>query len=446
MIKNSSQIKKVIAVLMLCAFVLPLAAFMDKPIASQAASKKPKLPRYEKCDDGIWRLKSIKTGKKDKSGKTDVKADETTSETVGTEETVRTNKITGEPVGKTTVVCMFVGDLMCLAGQQYDAGKKGKYDFSTSFAYVEPLFKSASLVSGNLETLVSGSNPLTRNQKNENDQPQCNGPAAYLTALKNAGFDMLVTANNHTCDWGPVGITETKTQIDKTGFANVGTHYNVSNKQDTGERYSIFEIDGIKIAVLSYTHLINQREKMTASEMNKMVHLYDEDTVTKDIVNARENGADFVAVYLHNGRENVEELTSTQIRDSKFVAEAGADLILGSHPHCLQPCTYIKTSYGRKVLCMYSLGNFVSSMERDINNDTIILRVEITKNVGRKNITVKMSKASYIPCKVMPWDGYQFVVMPANKNLNGGISKNALKESRERIGKVINGVIKEYVG
>ena len=457
MTNKPGQLSKVISVLVLCAFILPLTMCLEKPVASSAGTKKPRLPRYERCEDGIWRLKDSKnTADADKTdgGKSAGKA-------ADTGETVKTNKITGEPVGERTAVCMFTGDLMCLAGQQYDAGRTGKYDFYPSFKYVDPILKSADLVCGNLETLLSESNPITRVQKYENEQPQCNGPESYLNALKKAGFDMLVTANNHTCDWGPTGITETKRHLDDAGFANAGTHYNINvKKPDTaksgsstgnemlndqaGERYSIFEANGIKIAILSYTHLMNQRAKMTSAEMKTMVHLFDRDTVEKDIADAKEAGAEFVAVYLHFGSENVEDINSTQSKDAQFVAEAGADLIIGSHPHCLQKCAYLKTSDKRKVLCMYSMGNFVSSMARDINNDTIILRVEITKTIKRKKIEVTMTDASYIPCKVLARDGRSFVVMPTNKGLNGGLSYTSLKEAHDRIAAVLGKAIREY--
>ncbi|MCR5430957.1 MAG: CapA family protein [Lachnospiraceae bacterium] len=421
--KKRTLTKKLITALGIILLVVPMVLCTGEPICAAAAS----LPRYKREEDGVWRLKSRKGKNSKKDDKTELKTQE------------EQNEIHGQK----TAVCMFTGDLMCLKGQQYDAGKKGRYDFSPSFSYVKPIFKTSDFVCANLETLISESNPLTRNQLEENEQPQCNGPKAYLSALKKAGFDMLVTANNHTCDWGPEGITETKKQLDETGFANVGTHYNAEGDA-AGERFSVFDVNGIKIAVLSYTHHMNQRAKMTSDEMTAMVHLFSKEAVKSDIADAREKGADFVVVYLHYGSENVLEANSTQVRDSDYVAEAGADLIIGSHPHCLQPCKYIKTSDGRKVLCMYSLGNFVSSMARDINNDTLILRVEITKKTEKKKTTIKMTDASYIPCKVMARNGAQFVVTPTNAELNGGIRGKSLSEARERIGAVMGGVIPEY--
>ena len=353
---------------------------------------------------------------------------------------------------KTKATLMFTGDLMCLKGQQYDASAKKGFDFYPAYRYVAQIFKEADMVCGNLESLISESNPLTKDQVYENNEPQCNGPLAYLDALRKASFDVLVTANNHTCDWGAVGINETKKHLDEYGFLNVGTHFEKSKSTGkkgseagpgTEDRFVIYNAKGIRVAILAYTHLINQRQKMTPEQMDTMVHLYDPEVVKKDIADAKAAGAQFVVVYLHNGTENTEELTKTQIDDSGFVAEAGADLIIGSHPHCLQKCAYINTSDGREVLCMYSMGNFVSSMARDINNDTLILKVTLTSTQTKDKTDVRMTGASYIPCRVAPKAGHSFVVIPILKYKDGSYASNSLKEAAQRISKIIDGVIPE---
>ena len=341
-----------------------------------------------------------------------------------------------------TAECMFTGDLMCLKGQQFAAGVKSSYDFWPSYKYVAKVFEKADFVCGNLETLLSESNPITKNQVNaKNGQPQCNGPRIYLDAIREAGFDMLVTANNHTCDWGAVGITETKKHLEEYGFANTGTHYYDTPADGPEERFVIFDVNGINIAILSYTHIINQRGYLNADQMEKMVHTFDRDKAKEDIKAAKDKGADFVVVYCHWGIENTETLNSAQLNDSKFLAESGADLIIGSHPHCLQKCEYLDTKDGRKVLCMYSMGNFCSSMVRDINNDTIILKVTIEKRAEQTGSTTSMTDASYIPCHVMTKDNHSFVVVPVSEKLNGGYTSTVLDSAKKRIDKIMNGVI-----
>ena len=339
-----------------------------------------------------------------------------------------------------TATCMFTGDLMCLKGQQFAAGVKSSYDFWPMYKYVAPIFSTADFVCGNLESLLSESNPITKNQVNAaNGQPQCNGPKIYLNALRKAGFDMLVTANNHTCDWGATGITETKTHLEEFGFANTGTHFFEDPAGEEEDRFVIFDVNGIKLAILSYTHIINQRGYLNATQMDKMVHLFDREKVKADIDSAREKGADFVAVYCHWGIENTETLNSYQLNDSKFLVESGVDLIIGSHPHCLQRCEYIESESGKKVLCMYSMGNFCSSMVRDINNDTIILKVTLEKSISENETT--MTSASYIPCHAMTKDGHSFVVVPTSSDLNGGYKSSILDSAKARIDKIMNNVI-----
>lgn len=415
--------------------------------------------RYELGDDGIWHLKNIpdmdamfKSIKENLTFLAKLNAAEKEGSLIKILQlsVQRMAKQSGSLIKEEqnkSAVCMFVGDVMCLKGQQYSAGVKGGYDFSPSYSYVAKVFKTADFVCGNLETLLSESNPITKDKVTAaNGSPQCNGPVVLLKALRKSGFDMFVTANNHTCDWGPTGIKETKTHLDEYGFPNVGTHYNTKNQKKAGERFSIIDVNGINIAVLSYSHLINQRGYLSSSEMKTMVHCFDRDTVKADIEDARNKGADIVAVYCHWGIENTESLNSVQKDDSQFLADAGADLIIGSHPHCLQRCTYLTSKSGKKVLCMFSMGNFCSSMAREINSDTLILRVVISRGKGENGSGFEVTDASYIPCKVTTKDGHSWVVVPTNKKLNGGYSSSVLDGAAKRIAKIIDGVIPEYKG
>lgn len=330
----------------------------------------------------------------------------------------------------TSATLMFTGDLMCLAGQQFNAATSDGYDFYPSYKLVSPIFNLADFVCGNLETLLSESNPITKVQKNIDGAPQCNGPSVYLEALKKAGFDCVVTANNHCCDWGPIGIIETEINLDKYGFAHTGTSKNIE------QNFVIFNVNGIKVAILSYTHLINQRGKMSSSEMSSMVSLYSKDQMVNDINEAKENGAEFIVVYCHWGSENTEDVRSYQKQDAHDIAEAGADLIIGSHPHCLQGKEILTTNDNREVICMYSMGNFVSSMVRDINNDTIILKLDLTKKTDNKVI---IKNVDYIPCHVTSISGYSsFTIVPTKENYNGGIHNSTLSNAEARIRKIID--------
>lgn len=344
--------------------------------------------------------------------------------------------VSDAPEKECTATVMFVGDLMCLRAQQ-NAAKTGvgRWDFRSSFSLVKPIFAEADLNVGNLETLISPSTPLTSEQlKCANGNSLCNGPEDYLKAVKYAGFDAVVMANNHSCDGCADGIRETLERVDRYGFAHTGTFM-------SGEkRYVLIDVNGIRLAILSTTHIMNQRVLMGELGLDEFVYDYSAENVRGDIAAARNDGADFVVVYCHWGNENTHTLISQQKEAAIEIANAGADLIIGSHPHCLQEAQYITADDGRSVLCMYSMGNFVSSMPREINNDTIILRTEITLRDGKAQLT----DASYIPCHVFPsMDGKKHLVTPVSERLNGGIRSGELRATRERVAALIT-VIPEY--
>ncbi len=132
------------------------------------------------------------------------------------------------------------------------------------------------------------------------------------------------------------------------------------------------------------------------------------------IAQARADGADFVIVYEHWGSENVHEVRSYQRQHAEEIAAAGADLIIGSHPHCLQETETIVTEDGRSVPCFYSLGNVVSSMTRDINHDTVFVQVTLQRqNAGDSAGIVAAASINLLPCHVLTYlDGHYRVITP----------------------------------
>lgn len=333
-----------------------------------------------------------------------------------------------------TAVIMFTGDMMCLAGQQNAAYKKGVFDFQDSFMYLERMFSSADLVVGNLETLISSSNPYTYQQKLVNNNPNCNAMESYLDALNFAGVGAVVTANNHCLDGGVLGVTETIKQLDDKGIAHTGTFVEEGKQQ-----FLLYEINGIKVAILSYTELINARNTLSVSKVDKLVSCYSKDKVEKDVKAAKKLGAEYIIAYNHWGTENTHEVTKRQKEHAKEMAEAGVDLILGSHPHCLQKAEYLETKDGRSVLCMYSMGNLVSSMASEINSDTILLEVVLHKDESG----VYAGPIGYYPIKVL--SSYQkksYVIMPiTNRQSVEDKYEKKLLQAKKRIKDVIGSEI-----
>ena len=391
---------------------------------------------------------------------------------------VSTTTVEPEPL---RVTVMATGDLMCLAGQLSAAHVGGGYDFDYVFSEVKDILSSADLTVGNLETLIAKGHPYTAfNSSSSDDEeedepssspgagpsssesvepsgsesasaepsgengaevsanadlsfqhetwserqpqligPRINGPETYLSAVVDAGFDVLVNANNHINDYGVDGIQKTLAQLDAYGIAHTGAYAAEGEKAPL-----VVDVQGIKIGFVAYTDHLND-----SSGANKaLIDLYNKDAAAADIAAAREAGADFVVAYMHWGTENTHEVDRTQRSIAQFLADSGADLILGSHPHCMQEFEMLETERG-SVPVIYSLGNFVSSMaSRSMNKDGMILKFVLEKDL-QAGVTT-LGAMSYIPTLCTNTNAGRFTVLPADADSAEGSS--SLTSSRER--------------
>ena len=292
-------------------------------------------------------------------------------------------------------VIMCTGDLMCQKNQQREAIKKyGKYIFDDNFTYVKNTLAKADFVVGNLETMLSESVSYFSEQPLVDDSPNCNAPSTFLDALRYAGFDMTVTANNHNCDTGARGIFQTLGHLDQYKLIHTGLFRNAEEK-----RYKIVEIDGINVGFLSYSTLYNKNKHYTKEGESVLLNRYSYKKAKGDIESARADGAEFVITYIHWGIEYDNTESDEQKKIAKELAEAGSDYIIGSHPHCLQPYDRIQSDDGRTVPVVYSMGNFVSQMKvRPITQDSMILKISLAR---KKSGKVYLKSDGYIPCKIM---------------------------------------------
>lgn len=345
---------------------------------------------------------------------------------------------TAEPTPEPTpapvhATLMFVGDLMCLSSQQrgakQQAGGSG-YDFSPSFAYVREVFNNADCVIGNLETSLSHSWPYATEQLNIDGMPNCNGPKQYLGALKFAGFDALVLANNHCCDAGVQGIIETTQAVEEYGFPYTGLF-----REKDAQRFVILDVKGIKVGLLSYAEFYNSKDKaVREAGCEYMINTYSKERIAEDIAAARAAGAELIVAYNHWGAEHTHQPTPKVVTHAQEMADAGVDIIIGSHSHAVQPVVWLTAADGRQVLCAYSMGNFVSSMGRSTANDTFIAEIGIVREGG----SVRVESEKYHPCRVFPQlKGYWYVVVPTNVTIVNSIIPQ-LKAAEERITAIVN--------
>lgn len=356
------------------------------------------------------------------------------------------------PPSKTKVTVAAVGDLMCLAGQLSAAKHGGEYDFYPVFEQIKPIITDADIAMGNLETLVAESFPLTKpNQYAEktitpsdgsapyttrvrtSGSPKLNAPESYLNAVIDCGFDVLVTANNHSFDRKHKGIVETMNQLEKYGVLHTGSYAAPEDKVPL-----IVNKKGINIGVISYTDISNQKPNKTTEAY--MLDRYEEEPIAADIAAIREAGAEFVVVYIHWGDENTHKTTRRQRKIAQFIADNGADIILGSHSHCTQPFALMETQRGANVPVIYSMGNLVSSMGRTMNKDSVILQFILQKDYNRG--VTQLVDLSYIPTLCRATDAGNFIVLPTHyEYIAESPYASSLLKSRNRTIKVLEDTV-----
>lgn len=279
-----------------------------------------------------------------------------------------------------------VGDLMCHSTQfKYVKQTDGTYQFAPCFSYIKPYLEKPDLLIGNLETTFAGERlPYS-------GFPLFNTPDAYATALKEVGFDFIITGNNHSNDTDTRGILRTISVLDNLGLAHTGTY---STKADR-DSIRIAEIQNTRIAILNYTYSTNGIDLPPGKEY--MVNMIDSSLIVQDIAAAKNAGAELIIIYYHFGNEYERFPSPYQIRYTELAIEAGADIIFGSHPHVLQPAAFFPTKGGNidTGFVIYSMGNFISNQRDPHTYEGIIVNLHFKKNVQTKKIS--LAKTDYVP-------------------------------------------------
>lgn len=285
-----------------------------------------------------------------------------------------------------TITLSFVGDLMCHSPQfEYSRINKDSFDFKPVFRFIKNYIVSGDLAAGNLETVLAGK------ENKFSGYPFFNSPDEFLTGIKETGFNFLFTSNNHSLDRGEAGIIRTINQMDKNLINHTGTFLSQRDR----DSIRIVNIRGIKLAFLSYSYGTNGNIIPKGKEY--LINLIDTLLIKKDINTAKSLKADLVICYFHFGEE-YQRLPDKQQKDimDKTILY-GADLIVASHPHVIQPIIFIKSKNSKldSVLVAYSLGNFISNQRKRYRDCGMIVKVIIKKNLGSNNISY--NKINCIP-------------------------------------------------
>ncbi|MEW5723550.1 MAG: CapA family protein [Thermodesulfobacteriota bacterium] len=280
-------------------------------------------------------------------------------------------------LGPSQATLMAVGDIMMHGSNiQYAYDRMTRtYDFSPYFEYTSPVFEQADWVLGNLETRLAG--PKAK----YTGYPLFNAPEALALALRMTGFTVLSTANNHSLDRGRDGIYRTNETLDAAGLLHTGTYLSPEDR----DTVRILKKGDLSLAVLAYTYGTNGLPIPKGGEY--LVNLIDLAKISQDVARARELEADFIACVLHFGVEYMRHPNEAQVETVTRLFDLGVDLVLGSHPHVVQPYQ-IRGENGHRQAVIYSLGNFIGGQKGQFTNLGVIFKIVLTKDVdGNRQIT-----------------------------------------------------------
>lgn len=253
---------------------------------------------------------------------------------------------------------LFAGDLMMHSPQLRVAQREdGSYDFYPMFEHVAPLFSNADYAVVNLETTLS--------ENSFSGYPMFRSPREVAVALSRMGVDVATTANNHSCDGGREGVIVTAKTLDSLGIGRTGVF---CDSLDYAERNPIrFSIDSISFALYAYTYSTNGMPIPHGCRVN----LTDTTKMADDL---RRADAEVVIVSIHWGDEYQRTPSQAQRQMADFIHRNGVDIIVGSHPHVIQP---IEADSER--ITIYSLGNFISNQRWRYSNGGLLAQIDIEK-------------------------------------------------------------------
>lgn len=306
------------------------------------------------------------------------------------------------------------------------------YDFSEVFHYISSYISQSDLAVANLETTLAG----TENGYEYSGYPNFNCPDAIVDAAKDAGFDILLTANNHSYDTDAQGMLRTQQVIRDKGLQNLGT-----TMSDEEADYLIREVNGIRLGLICYTYgeidettgqpAVNAFTVSPELANNINVFAYDKldrfyGEMAQQVADMKADGAEAIVLFIHWGAEYQTSTTSSQPVIAQKMCDLGVDVIIGGHPHVVQPVEVLTSTAdpGHKSLCVYSLGNAVSnqrsehmSLDTGHTEDGMLFTFTF---VEYSNGTVALDSAELLPTWVCIRSSdtvFDYNILPLDKSL-----------------------------
>lgn len=246
----------------------------------------------------------------------------------------------------------------------------GNYDFAPMLSKVSSYYKKYNKMIANLEVTLGGA------EKGYSSYPMFNTPDSIATALKGAGVDMVLTSNNHTYDTGTAGMKRTLQVLDSMSIEHTGTRSSTS-----GPRFMVSNINGIKVGMMCYTYETQSSTAgrkalngiLLSAEAGPLVNSFDYNNLSKfysdaeeSIAQMKQQGAEAIVFFVHWGNEYQLSPNSYQKKMAQKLCDLGVDVIVGGHPHVVQPFDTLVSEKGHETICIYSIGNALSNQRREL--------------------------------------------------------------------------------
>ncbi len=316
---------------------------------------------------------------------------------------------------------LFAGDAM-MHQAQIDAAKTadGQYDYSDCFTPLKPYIQDFDFAVVNLETPVAGGH--------YSGYPCFNAPDSYVDALRDAGFDLFLTANNHTLDRRDKGLKRTISLLDSLSLPHLGTYTNSTERAKSIP--FIKDIKGFKVGFLNYTYGTNG----ISVSSDAVVDYLNEEQIRADVASSRNAGAEVIVACVHWGEEYTLVPVASERRWAELLTDLGVDLIIGGHPHVVQPLEVRSNPLnGRPLLLVYSLGNFISNMKTTDTRGGMVVSVTLRRDsVG--NAVVSSPGYSYVYTVPPAGRGSNFKIYPIEGVPDGWSQQaKAFEQNAERV-------------
>ncbi len=315
------------------------------------------------------------------------------------------------------VTLLFAGDAMQHMPQVNSARTANGYNYSHNFALLKNKISGADIAFVNFETTLAG--------KPYSGYPRFSAPDEYAFALKDAGFDVFFLANNHVVDRGRKGFERTTAILDSIGIKRTGAFV---SENERGLFYPLMMIkNGIRIALLNYTYDTNGMPVISPNIVNAI------DTVQmkKDLRLTELYQPDIVIVNMHWGDEYITYANSQQKRLADFLFRNGVRIIIGNHPHVVQPIVVNRRENEIESVVYYSLGNFISNQQRLNTDGGMLAEIEISKT---NNEPVKIEKCGHSLVWVRKYydaGKLKYQLIPVEENEKSGNPELTEPESRK---------------